>query len=682
MRERRTLRLVVVISVAMAVLLPAYNILFLNPSITKVLASEIESDALRISVHLSRERPALFDPASRDAVTEEFLSDLNAAKHEFELYQVNIYSSNGELISPTMQDPRFLEQWQWSAFRLMGLKGPQVSAGEYTAADGEKYLTDVTIPIINSGKFEGAFQFFFDTTDFKKRADTLIWSSSIFLLVMDFGLLALMLGTAWRAGRAFKETGQAQEALQLSERKFSQAFNDSPDWVLLSRLRDGTIVEANSTFIKAKGLQYGQVIGKTAQELGIWKSEGQRQEVLRYLERRGSVRNVELYPYVAEGSEPAMLLSADIIEVKDERFILKVLRDVTDLRRAEQKELDLLRELRIIFDNIPVGIAYLDRDMRFISANRFFIDFVGMKEHELIGKPCQEVILQVAGDDGSSSSPGVVEYLCGFETIDESFDFDSPMVVERRTGDIFSRLTLVPERAADGSMNRLVFLLEDISEQKRAEEEILNSLDEKDVLLKEIHHRVKNNLQVISSLLSLQSRGLADESLLAIFRESQARVKSMALIHESLYQSEDLSLVDAQRYLQRLGTYLFQAYGIDPGKIRLALDAGDVRLGVDLAVPCGLIVNELLTNSLKYAFPGGTGEVRVSLRHTGDAYRLIVKDNGIGYSDIESGRRSESLGFRLIDTLVSQLDGTMKTRLDSGLEVVIDFSTPRRKVET
>ena len=171
-----------------------------------------------------------------------------------------------------------------------------------------------------------------------------------------------------------------------------------------------------------------------------------------------------------------------------------------------------------------------------------------------------------------------------------------------------------------------------ILQQKRARDQLRSSLDEKEVLLKEIHHRVKNNLQVVSSLLNLQSGYVRDQNDVEMFRESQNRIRSMALIHEKLYQSGNVSLVDFPQYARSLATTLFRSYRAGEGNVSLEVDFGDVSLGIDAAVPCGLIINELLSNALKHAFPAGRGgKVTLGLRAQGGMMRLTVKDDGIGF---------------------------------------------------
>jgi len=215
----------------------------------------------------------------------------------------------------------------------------------------------------------------------------------------------------------------------------------------------------------------------------------------------------------------------------------------------------------------------------------------------------------------------------------------------------------------------------EIAERKRVEGQISASLKEKEVLLKEIHHRVKNNMQVVSSLLQLQSRNIQDPETLAIFRDSQNRIRSMALIHEKLYRSQDLARVDFGDYLKDLTGFLIRSYRAQLGPVNLRLDASDVLLPVDMAVPCGLIVNELVCNALKHAFRDGReGEIRVLL-HSSPEQRvtLIVGDNGCGFPEGVDFRNTESLGMQLLNTLVEQLDGTVELHRGDGTEFEIVF---------
>jgi len=236
-------------------------------------------------------------------------------------------------------------------------------------------------------------------------------------------------------------------------------------------------------------------------------------------------------------------------------------------------------------------------------------------------------------------------------------------------------------RDSSGKACRIAGTQTDITQRKQAEEQIKASLREKEVLLKEIHHRVKNNLQIISSLLNLQSRNIKDRQLLDMFRESQNRIKSMALIHERLYQSKDLARIDFLEYIRNLAAHLFRSYCINSDAIKLKIDVENVALGIDTAIPCGLIINELVSNSLKYAFPAGAeGEVRIHLRPASDSkYLLIVSDSGVGLPQDLDIRSTTSLGLRLVSTLTDQLGGTIEIQNSGGTEFRITFSEVKFK---
>jgi len=215
----------------------------------------------------------------------------------------------------------------------------------------------------------------------------------------------------------------------------------------------------------------------------------------------------------------------------------------------------------------------------------------------------------------------------------------------------------------------------------QTEDQIKASLKEKEVLLREIHHRVKNNLQIISSLLNLQSRYIKDKQVLHVFKESQDRIKSMVLIHKKLYQSKGLARVDFAEYVRSLIADLFRSYKADYDLITLKTNIDDVFLGIDTAIPCGLIINELVSNSLKYAFPeGGQGEIRIDLHSQKEGkFTLIASDSGVGFPKGLDFRNTESLGLQLACTLVDQLQGTIGLDRTGGTKFKIAFIEPKDK---
>jgi len=212
-------------------------------------------------------------------------------------------------------------------------------------------------------------------------------------------------------------------------------------------------------------------------------------------------------------------------------------------------------------------------------------------------------------------------------------------------------------------------------QRKRGEEQINASLLEKEILLREIHHRVKNNLQVISSLIFLQSKKIKDAKAIELFKETQNRVRSMALIHEALYNAKDFAHINIEEYIRNLTNHLFRLYEVKNRVIRLKINMRNISLSIDTAVACGMIINELVSNSLKYAFPvQAEGSIRIELSSTSNnSYKLIVGDDGIGFQEKIDLEQPMTLGLQIVNTLVDQLKGSMKIELRQGVLYEISF---------
>ncbi|WP_148266666.1 histidine kinase dimerization/phosphoacceptor domain -containing protein [Methanocella arvoryzae] len=260
------------------------------------------------------------------------------------------------------------------------------------------------------------------------------------------------------------------------------------------------------------------------------------------------------------------------------------------------------------------------------------------------------------------------------------------MILRQRTGGkAIVRGSSSPIKDANGNDIGTIILLHDITKEREADEKIKASLREKEVLLKEIHHRVKNNLQIISSLLNLQSGYIKDKQSLGMFKESQNRVRSMALIHEKLYQSKDIARIDFAEYIKNLTGNLIRSYGTG-APVRLKINADSVSLGIDTAIPCGLIINEIVTNALKYAFPDNrVGEIRIELTQVeiddndNGHYRLVIADNGVGLPEGFDIRKTTSLGLQIVTTLTDQIKGHIEVKNGNGTEFIITFQDAKSK---
>jgi PAS domain S-box-containing protein len=243
-------------------------------------------------------------------------------------------------------------------------------------------------------------------------------------------------------------------------------------------------------------------------------------------------------------------------------------------------------------------------------------------------------------------------------------------------------LCISPIEDANGCAIGAATIVRDITERKRVEAEIKASLREKEVLLKEIHHRVKNNLQVVSSLLGLQAHMIPDSHLRTVFEDSRARIHTMALIHEQLYQSANLAQIDFAEYLRDLTSSVVKSSRVGQGRLSLDLSAEEVSFPIETAIPCGLLLHELLSNCVKHAFPGSrSGTIGVTLcRHPQGSYVLTVRDDGVGLPPGLEVRSTASLGLRLVHLLAAQLHGSLTFESRQGTTVTLSFGEPASTV--
>lgn len=232
---------------------------------------------------------------------------------------------------------------------------------------------------------------------------------------------------------------------------------------------------------------------------------------------------------------------------------------------------------------------------------------------------------------------------------------------------------ILPE-VEDNNFNGALCTITNDTDRWNAAKQIEDSLKEKKMLLGEIHHRVKNNLQIISSLLNLQSIHIKDPFDKELFTESQNRVKSMAIVHEKLYQSHNFNQINLKDYTNSLIKDISGTYMIDPDQILFDLDADNIELNLETAIPCGLILNELITNSIKHAFPSGSkGKISIKFREEKGTYQLEVSDNGVGFPEGLDLENAKSLGLELVKNLVHQLEGSIRLETNHGTHFIMKF---------
>jgi PAS domain S-box-containing protein len=463
--------------------------------------------------------------------------------------------------------------------------------------------------------------------------------------------------------RAFIEN--SSEGIWRFELAVPIAIDESPASQVRALLMHASVAECNDMLARYFDCPRAtDLINARFSEIVLLEPK-QLEEVLTSFVTSGyRVSNVEAVRRSIDG-EPRYLLYnlSGTVEHGHVHQVWGVLSDVTGRRVAERR----LRLLAHALTSTRDAISITDMDNRMLFVNDAFVHTYGFPEEDLLGNDMNLV--------RSFSTPPSIDDEIRKTTLRGGWYGE--ILNRRADGTEFPvELWTSVVRNDEGDPVAMVGVARDITERKQTEEHLRSSLKEKEVLLREIHHRVKNNLQVITSLLSLQAEYLTDEVMTRIMRESQHRVRSMALVHEKIYQSHNLAEVDFGDYTRELVSQLFRSYGAKQDSIRMNLRADSVSLGVDRAIPCGIILNELVTNSLKYAFPGGrTGNIDIELKSiAAGLIRLIVRDDGVGFPKDFDMQKSNSLGLTLVHMLVDQVRGELTVSPQpAGVEMILTF---------
>lgn len=362
-------------------------------------------------------------------------------------------------------------------------------------------------------------------------------------------------------------------------------------------------------------------------------------------------------------------------------YFVSVFEDITEKKRAQEQIINQTAKISAIFHNSSHLICTINKKFILTSFNE---NFANLSEAIFGIRPVlnlnllklyEEIPLIFKKKDFDYAVNIHKEALKGISHKSEN------MVMDSKQNVFWFETYLDPVLLPDGSIEEISYISHDITEKKITEKQIIQSLKEKEVLLKEVHHRVKNNLQVVSSILNLQSSYVKDINTLNILKESQNRIKTMAFIHEGLYQTKDFSSIKFSEYVEKLAQNIMSSYMAPNKNIKLRLDVEDVFLNLDLAITCGLIINELASNSLKHGFSGKRkeGELFIGLCKKNEQVTLVLSDDGLGFSEKVDYMNTDTLGLQLVMTLVEQIDGDIKLEKTPLTKYTIIFNLKENK---
>jgi PAS domain S-box-containing protein len=481
-----------------------------------------------------------------------------------------------------------------------------------------------------------------------------------------------------------------------SMEQFRLAIEAAPTGMLMMN-ESGAIVLVNEQVEKLFGYPREELLGQKIEMLVPARFQHRHPDFRQMFFQDPKVRAMgggrELFGRRKDGSEIPIEIGLNPLTTQEGRFVLSSVVDITERKRS-------VEQFRLAIEAAPTGMLMVDSHGVVVLVNEQIEKLFGYQRAELLGQKLEVLVPQRF----RGRHPGFRETFFG-EPKARAMGGGRDLYGIRKDGtEVPIEIGLNPLTTPEGSF--VLSSVVDITERKRADRERENllgqlralnadlekrvtsrtaeltaTLREREILLQEIHHRVKNNLQVISSLINMQMRQLEDLPSRSALEECQTRVQAIALIHEKLYQSKDYSRVPFSEYVRGLAGNIFGALRLSNNDIAIKLDIDDVLLGVDKAIPCGLILNELITNSLKHAFPDSRrGTVTVELRRAAGAdVVLSVSDDGVGMPSDFSLGHSTSLGLSLVYTLVDQLDGALDIERDNGTMFRVHFAMEERQ---
>lgn len=462
-----------------------------------------------------------------------------------------------------------------------------------------------------------------------------------------------------------KERLEVEQSLLKNQHLLQSILDNSPTFIFSKDLR-GRYSLINSRFEELLGKEHHEIIGKTDHDLFPKEVADSFQINDRNVLDNKSTIQVEDRLALKDGLHTYITAKFPLYDDKGIPYgVAGISTDITKRKKMNEN----ISMFKVFADSSSEGMGWTDIDGTMIYMNQALTKLFGEKDKKaLLGRNVADCY---PDDEQQRLRDEIVPIILKNGT------WSGELMLQQKNGKLIpthNSLFLISNEASEPVF--IANIMTDITERKQVEKQIKASLHEKEILLKEIHHRVKNNLQVASSMLYLQANKAGDEDLREVLLNSRDRIKSMALIHETLYQSEDLSRVDFTQYIQTLVMHVFRTYKNRSKKTISKINIEDITLNIEAAIPCGLIINELVSNSFKYAFPEKDGEIGVTMGKEGDQFVLTVSDNGIGFPEDTDFRKSKSLGLQLVTSLVKQLDGTIELHRNHGTKFTIIFKEP------
>lgn len=473
--------------------------------------------------------------------------------------------------------------------------------------------------------------------------------------------------------RDITERKKAENALRESEKRLAATLNSIGDAVITTDM-SGNVIHLNPVAERLTGWTTSEALGKHSSEIFRIINEQTRQPAESPVDRamkKGIIIGLANHTLLIarDGTErPIADSAAPILDENDTPLgVVLVFRDQTVERAAENALRESEERFRTIFESVPVGIFIHDTDNgEIITANQIAVESRGLSS-------LKELQKNNFWSDPPYSFKEAIELIK--KTVKEGpqrFEW----FTTSKSGKSFWEDILLRAVEIKGQ-KRVVAGCIDITARKHAEESLKQALREKETLLRELYHRTKNNMQVIQSMLSMQAAVTNDESLVKIFRETESRIRTMALIHQKLYQTRDLSRIDLHDYIHNLVRLLVKSYNFSGVKINVKMEIPQINTLIDIAMPCGLILNELVSNTLKYAFPEkDSGNIYIRVFKPDPAtIDLYFADDGVGLPDNFDFRRQKTVGMQIIFALVEQqLQGSVDFKIENGLTCHIRFT--------